>query len=298
MTKRLLKGSKSSLHSDKCWSDHFSSDQTGSLQTRPGRAIRRGSTSVLKHPPCIFSLKGRWLYAIKLEQLKILSFHWLKSPPQVSLNPLQQVTGGVLPECALGTQITPVLVSLPRGPCTFLCACSTGSSRDLGNLRYSKTRQGTAWLTALAAGNLASVPKLCSERWILGCWRAVTIPSPSPVWGCFWGRHPQSSCQGSGSSLRSCWEGGISLSHTATAVVQQWAPHCSLSPKVNKHHPALLLFVLLQPPALLPCSNKEQLGQREAKHVFCLLLNNRGFCNTLICEAANTRKGQNSVKPL
>lgn len=58
------------------------------------------------------------------------------------------------------------------------------------------------------------------------------------------------------------------------------------------------MFVLLQPPALLLCSDKERPGRKEGKHVFCLLLNNREFCNTLICEAANTRNGQNSVKPL
>lgn len=144
----------------------------------------------------------------------------------------------------------------------------------------------------------------------VGFWGAepATEQSPFPIrtqcssMGLFLGKASpcsrQSPSQCSGSSLGACWEVGMSVSHIDCHSSSKTVSTSLLGPKVTKYHPALLAFVLLQPPALLPCSDKERPGQREGKHVFCLLLNNRGFCNTLICEAANTRKGQNSVKPL
>lgn len=92
------------------------------------------------------------------------------------------------------------------------------------------------------------------------------------------------------------WKVGCPPLTQATRAVLK--PVSYVVPKVTKYHPALLVFVLPQPPAFLPCSDKERPGGKEGKHVFCLLLNNRGFCNTLVSEAASTRKGQNSVKPL
>lgn len=74
MTKRSVKGSKSSFHSDKCCSE-FQQGSNGKFANQAWKSNQKRLTSVLKHLSLHFSLKGRWLYAIKLGQLKILSFH-------------------------------------------------------------------------------------------------------------------------------------------------------------------------------------------------------------------------------
>lgn len=63
-----------------------------------------------------FLLEGQMVVCNQVGAIKLLSFHWLKSPILISLKPLQQVTGGVLSDCVLGTQTAPVHVSSPREP--------------------------------------------------------------------------------------------------------------------------------------------------------------------------------------
>lgn len=127
--------------------------------------------------------------------------------------------------------------------------------------------------------------------WLKSSHHSQSQPSAA-LWVCF------CPSQSSGSSLGVLLGVGISLCHTDCHSCSRAVSTSLLltQPQSKQNHPALLLLVLLQPPALLPRSDKEQPGQREGKT--CFFLNNRGFCNTLTCEAANTRKGQNSVKPL
>lgn len=305
MTKRFVTGSKSSFHSDKCCSE-FQQWSNGKFANQAWKSNQKRLTSELKHLSLHFLLEGQMAVCDQVRAVKNVIIPLADKSHLMSLSPLQQVAGG---SCltALGAPAAPALVSLPRSqqcPSSLLPAClhlgpfqgpwepqiRDFQSQTGHRMAYCSGSGAKAVLTEVDFGPAKS--SHCSQSRARGA-----------AWACFLGRHPLHRAE----PFPGQWQqpegpagtwGHFSVTQTATTVAEQWAPHCcSLSPKVNKCHPALLLFVLLQPPAFPPCSDKEQPGQREGKHVLSLL-NNRAFCNTLICEAANTRKGHSSVKPL